>query len=172
MTTNELTSVAIKVFAIYILVHAILSIPTFIATFSGLHFDRSNSWTEQVFWLLSVSSIVLLLIITVLVWKLAGRVVEKASSDVEKSESCGIDESFLLSLLGIYLCVEAVMRFGFVSMSAYTQSQHIDGVALQTIAYIAGYLFQFIIGSTLILKSSGWIRFIKWLRGAGLTEKP
>ena len=64
------------------------------------------------------------------------------------------------------------MRFGFVSMSAYTQSQHIDGVALQTIAYIAGYLFQFIIGSTLILKSSGWIRFIKWLRGAGLTEKP
>ena len=111
MTTNELTSVAIKVFAIYILVHAILSIPTFIATFSGLHFDRSNSWTEQVFWLLSVSSIVLLLIVTVLVWKLAGRVVEKAPSAVEKSESCGIDEAFLLSLLGIYLCVEAVMRF-------------------------------------------------------------
>ncbi len=172
MTTNELTSVAIKVFAIYILVHTILSIPTFIATFSGLHFDRSNGWTEQVFWLLSVSSIVLLLIITVLVWKLAGRVVEKVSSDVKKSESCGIDEAFLLSLLGIYLSVEAVMRFGFVSISAYTQSQQRDGVALQTIAYIVGNLFQIIIGLTLILKASGWIRVIKWLRGAGLTEKP
>jgi hypothetical protein len=173
MTTNELTSVAIKVFAIYVLVHAILSIPSFVVTYSGLGFDRSIVSSEQLFWLLAISSIVLLLIITVFLWKLAGRVAEKVSSDVGINENHGkIDQEFLLSLLGIYLCVDAVIRFGFVCISAYTQAQHSDEIALQTIAYIVGYLFQIIVGLTLILKASGWIRIMNWLRGAGLTEKP
>ena len=166
MTTNELTSVAIKVFAIYVLVHTILYIPSAIVIYSSLSFDRSNGWSEQVFWFLSFSSIVLLLIITVFVWKLAGQVAEKASSDVVQSESCGFDEPFLLSLLGIYLSIDAVIQFGFLFMSAYTESQYNGGIDLAPIAYIVGYLLQIIIGLTLILKASGWLRFIKWLRGA------
>ncbi len=172
MTTNELTSVAIKVFAIYVLVHAILSIPPFIVAYSGLGFDHSNGSSGQLFWFLATASVVILVVVTALLWKLAGRVAEKASSGVGKNESHGINEVFLLSLLGIYLSVDAVMRFGFVCIDAYTQSQHIDGIALQTIAYIVGYLLQLIIGLTLIIKANGWVRLLKWLRGAGLMEKP
>jgi hypothetical protein len=172
MTTNELTSVAIKVFAIYVLVHTILSVPRYVVTYSGLGFDRSNGLSTPLFWLLAVSSIVLLVVATVLLWKLAGRVAEKTSIGAGKSESYGIDEAFLLSLLGVYLGVDAVMAFGFVCISAYTQSHQNYGIGLQTIAYIVGYPFQFIIGLTLILKANGWVKLLNWLRGAGLTEKP
>ena len=134
MTTNELTSVAIKVFSIYVLVQAILFIPSLTVAYSTFGLDRSNDPSEFLFWLLGASSIVLLIMITVFMWKLANHVATKASSANEERSSYGI--------------------------------------ALQTIGYIIGYLFQTIIGMTLIVKASGWARFIKWLRGAGLTEKP
>lgn len=169
MTTNEITSVAIKVFAIYVLVQTIFSIPTFTAAYSTFDSIRSS---QGLFWFLGIAALLILLVAAFLLWKLANQVATKVTNGNEKSNTSSIDQSFLLSLLGIYLGIDGIIRFGFVCLSAVSQTQDGRDIALATIGYIFGYIIQILVGLSLILKARGWAKFLNWLRGAGLTEKP
>ena len=169
MTSSEITSVAIKVFVIYVLVQSIFSVPSFVAAYSSFGLNNSS---QALLWVLGIASILLLLVISFFLWKLANRVAEKTAIGSNKSNGAVISEPFLLSLLGVYLGIDGIVRFGFVCLSAVSQTQDGREIALETIGYIVGYLIQIIISLTLILKARGWAKFLNWLRGAGLAEKP
>ena len=169
MTSNEITSVAIKVFAIYVLVQSIFFVPSFVAAYSSFGINNSN---QTLLWILGIASFLILLVMSYLLWKLANRVADKAAICSNQSNAAGITEPFLLSLLGVYLGIDAIVRFGFVSLSAVSQTQDGRDIALETVGYIVGYLLQIVVSLTLILKARGWARFLEWLRGAGLAEKP
>lgn len=172
MTNKELTSVAIKGFSIYVLVHAILSVPFLTQTLSthGGFYENSGS-SKILLLLLGVTAFVLLVFLAIFLWRLANQIVTSASAQKDPDENSKIDASFLISLLGFYLILEGLLRFGYACTSAFTQTQDGGELSVQTIAYIVGHLIQAIIGLTLVIKSHGWVEFLRWLQRAGLKGK-
>jgi len=171
VTTRELTGVAIKVFAIYILVQAIAGLPLLANALVFNALDGITSNNETLYWLLGGASFIALLILAVLMWNLANRVVRQTSDQLPKDESFGITESFLISLLGVYLTVEGIQGFAYATTSTLVIMQENREFAVQNIAYLVGNFLQIIIGLSLMLKASGWANFLRWLRTAGLKGK-
>jgi len=171
MTNKELTSVAIKVFAIYVLVQAILSVPLLVNAMATYGFSEHRSGGSILLWLLGAAAFILLVGLTVFLWKLATRVATQASAQVEDGKSSKVDDGFLISLLGLYLTFEGLLRFGYTCTSLYIQNQSTEEYSAQTLAYVIGYLIQVVIGLSLILKAHGWLALLRWLREAGLKGK-
>jgi membrane-anchored glycerophosphoryl diester phosphodiesterase (GDPDase) len=171
MTSKELTSLAIKVFAIYVLIQAILSLPMLANSliFNALDGSRGNG--EVLFWLLGSASLIALIVLVVFMWKLANRIVKQTSESPLQEDSPDISESFLVSLLGVYLTFEGLQGFGYATTNTFVLLQNSRELVTQNIAYLIGNLVQIVIGLSLILKTSGWVSFIRWLRGAGLKGK-
>ena len=172
MTNKELTSVAIKVFSIYVLVQAILSVPYLanaLVTHGGFFENQRSS--NFILGLLGITAFALLVLLAIFLWKLANKIVDKSTAPVNADENSKIDASLLVSLLGLYLTFDGLLRLGYVCVSAFAQTQDGGELALQTKAYIAGYIIQVSIGLTLVLKSEGWLRFMRWLQRAGLKDK-
>jgi hypothetical protein len=172
MTNKELTSVAVKVFSIYVLVHAVLSVPYLVNTLitHGGFFENQGD-NKFLLGLLGSAAFILLVFLAGILWKLANKVVEKSSDQVDVEESSKIDSSFLVSLLGFYLTFDGLLRFGYACASAFAQAQDGGDLSVQTKAYVAGFLIQIIIGITLVLKAEGWVRVLRWLQRAGLKGK-
>ena len=172
MTSKELTSIALKAFAIYVLVHAILSVPFLTQTyFSHGGFYENLDDSKNLLLFLGAASFILLVILAIFIWQLANQIVTSTKAPPEPTDDSKIDASFLLALLGFYLIFDGLLRFGYVCTSAFTQVQDGREVSVQTIAYIVGHLFQATIGLTLIIRSHGWLEFIRWLQRAGLKGK-
>ncbi len=172
MTNKELTSVAIKVFSIYVLVQVILSVPylTNALVSHGVFFENQSS-NNLLLGLLGAAALVLLLFLAIFLWKLANKVVAKSSAQTVEDKGSKIDASFLISLLGLYLTFEGLLRLGYTCASAFMQTQDGGELSLQTKVYVVGYLIQVTMGLTLVIKSKGWVRLLRWLQGAGLKGK-
>jgi hypothetical protein len=153
-------------------VQAILSVPLIanaLVAYGGFFDNRSSN--KILLWLLGTASFVLLVFLAIFLWKLANNIVTKSSAQVDASENSEIDANFLISLLGLYLIFDGLLRFGYVCTSAFMQTQDGGELSLQTKAYVLGYLIQVIIGITLVIKSHGWVGVIRWLQRAGLKGK-
>ncbi len=150
---------------------AILSVPILVNASATYGFNHNQNSHSLLLWFLGATSLILLVALTVFLWKLANKVVTQSSDQIEKGESPFMDESFFISLLGLYLVFEGILRFGYACTSAFMQVQEGSELSVQTISYVIGYLLQVIVALTLILKAQGWVRFLKWLRVAGLKDK-
>ncbi|MEW8077622.1 MAG: hypothetical protein AB2784_21965 [Candidatus Thiodiazotropha endolucinida] len=171
MTNKEITSVALKVFAIYVLVQAILSIPLLVNAAATYGFSENQNNSSLLLWFLGAIAFILLVVLTVFAWKLAIKIATHSSAHIEERETFEVDESFFISLLGLYLLFEGILRFGYACISAFMLVHEGSELSVQTMSYVIGYLLQLIIGLTLVLKAHGWMRFLRWLRVAGLKGK-
>ncbi len=171
MTSRELTSVAIKVFAIYIIVQAIFSVPLFANALVRYGFFENDDPNEILLWLIGIASIIVVIVLAILMWKLANRIISQANASNEGNDVSVITEGFLISLLGLYLIIKGLLQFGYASSSSYMILQAGGEVTAQNISYVVGNLIQVVIGISLIIKAQGWVSFLKWLRTAGLKGK-
>ena len=146
MTTRELTNIALKVFAIYILLQAVSMTPMLYqaVTMLGENIQNQSAWLMGV----GIATLIALVAISVLIWKMANSFLEKATSVGSDSEqTTPVGESFLLSLLGIYLTFEGLQRFGFVCVAQYTKVKvgvSEEELTSETVLYLFGYFVQFI----------------------------
>ena len=170
MTNKEITSVAIKAFAIYVLVQAILSVPMLTSVATTYLYNEYRETGQFLLWLVGAASFIFLLIVVVLLWKLANTVVSQTSEETTDGRPTSIDAHFLISLLGLYLSIDGLLRFGYACLSAFTLIQETD-LPGQAIGYIIIALVQVLIGITLIIKAEGWLSLINSLRTAGLKGK-
>lgn len=176
MTGREITSLSIKLFAIYVLVNAVLAIPTFVMTLVGFA-GQSYLTPESVwFWALGVIAVLSLLVLFVVLWRLANRFVEPHEDTSDNTSPLAIDEPFVLSALGLYLSFDGLMRIATLSVRTYVSvgQNHVSlstAANAETIAYIVCYCFQVIFGLTLVLRSRGWAALLHRLRNAGLAAK-
>jgi|GEM_PF-5376277 len=176
MTGRELTSLAIRLFAIYVLVRAVLAIPALVQVLYGLggqaYLTPDSAW----FWGVGAFAVVLLVVLAVVLWRLATRFVGPAPAASGDGPSMTVDEPFVLSVLGLYLAFKGLLQIAFLAIGAYSALgptgplEH--GLKAQTIAYMLGYLVQLLLGLTLILRSHGWAALLRRLREAGLKAKP
>ena len=103
MSNKELTKLALKLFAIYVMVQAILAVPQFFQAYvmfsNGSEYNSAN-W----FMVISAVSITLLVMLSVFTWRLSVNVSTQIISESSDS-SLNISEVFILSALGLYLIV-------------------------------------------------------------------
>ena len=173
MTNRELTSVALKVFAIYILVQVSLALPQSIYSFIYVRDFHEPRLSDFWLWIAGVAAICAALLIALFVWRLSVQVVRHVEHEEVAAPQPHI-EPFILSVLGVFLIVQAMVELVYLITSAYIQAANPDnpeGVSTETIAYISGYLLQTIIGVTLVIRAKGWVGLLGRLREAGLSDK-
>lgn len=176
MTGRELTGLAIKVFAIYVLVNAVYAVAglvtTFLANRDGLYEGLPFFW----FWVLGAIAVVLLFTFGVVLWRVSKRTIEPPKPSAGESGIATISETFALSLLGLYLVFDGLRRTAFLAVGAYsefagTASSLDHGAAAQTLVYIGCYIVQIIVGLTLIFGANWWVSLLRRLREAGLGDR-
>ena len=168
MSNKELTKLALKIFSIYVMVQAILAVPQFFQAYVML---SNGSEYNSVNWFITISaiSIALLIILSVFIWKLSINVFEQATSDSSNSSS-NISESFILSVLGLYLIVFSLTRLAITSTSTYYIMQSTSDINFninQNIIYLVVYLVVALLGLSLVIRTDGWARLLIKLRVAG-----
>ena len=168
MDSKDLAKVALKVFSIYIMVSAILTIPSFYQGYLGIMSDpySSANW----FTLITTTSLILLFVLAIFVWRLSTSLTGSINTESNTSSSC-ISEEFLLSLLGLYLVFDGLTKICFSSISfyyKYINSNNLTEIMIQNMVYLSSYLILTIIGVTLVIKSNGWASLLHKLRTAGI----
>ena len=168
MNNTEITKVALKVFAVFVMVQAILIIPSFFQAYMSLSMGTDFNTSG---WFITVStiSIALLFLLSFFVWRLSNKL---ATSFTEHNinHSSLTSESFILSILGLYLIFEAIKNFSISSVGlfyAIETSTQSESKFTQIGVYLLVYFIQFIIGLTLIIKTKGWLSVLNKLRVAG-----
>lgn len=176
MTGRELTSLAIKVFAIYVLVQAVFAVAGLVVV---LHEGRT--WLSQglsTFWIWALGAVAaaLLFIFVVVMWRLSRKIVQPPPFGLPETNAASITEAFVLSVLGLYWVFEGLLRSALLSLGTYAAlssfaGTEVHGVWARTIAYLGCYGVQIVVGLTLILRTNGWAALLRRLREAGLGSK-
>ena len=168
MSNKELTKLALKVFSIYVMVQAILAIPQFFQVYLML---KNGTGHDNAGWFIAISaaSVVLLVMLSVFIWKLSVNISTQLITE-STSSSSNVSESFILSVLGFYLVVYGLTRVSVTSTSTYYLLQTTSDVNLsiaQNIVYLIVYVVVAILGLSLVIKTNGWVRLLNKLRVAG-----
>ncbi len=168
MTNKELTSLAIKVFAIYILVQTLMIFAfngqSMISFFQGI---AENLWA-----LMSLLASVLLLITCWILWRMANAIIDKVKTPKQRGDEYRIDQVFFLHLIGFYCICQALIEAIGYSLSLHYMSSpeqfgydHFSGQKMVIFFNYFAALVQFGIGLSLLIKPYGWARLFQKIRG-------
>ena len=147
---------------------AILVIPSFFQAYVMLS-NGSEYSSAQWFTVIGIVSIVLLVILSVFIWKLSTNTTTY-TKEPSGSLTSGLSEAFLLSLLGLYLIFNGLFKFAISSAGTYYSikaSTDVNYEISQHIIYLGIYLVQIVIGLTLVIKSNGWLALLNKARVVG-----
>ncbi len=104
-----------------------------------------------------------------MLWRHSGKIL--SDSDAAKpSGNAGDLEPVVLSALGIFLTVQGLVRLANISTSVYIMSRGLEQVRGESIAQLIAYLFQVIVGVSLVIGSKGWAALLHKLRYGGLEK--
>ena len=171
MTSKEITSVAIKVFAIYALVQAIFSVPVMVNALAYFGIFERGEANALLLLLPGIVSFFIVVTLVIFLWKLANSLVEQSTVSPEDQDDRAVTADFLISLVGFYLVLEGLIQFGYSSITSYTSFQETRTLSIEQNMYVIGNLVQIAIGLALIVKAQRWVSFLNWLRSAGLNHK-
>jgi len=172
MTTKQLTALALKIFAIYVFVEFLFALPQLFVAFQS---TRNFSASEDVGWAYILAAAFLFLTILAVayyVWKLAEKLLAQIKPD-DANDGIPDLEGFILSVLGLFLIVRAVVVLIYSSTGMYVQAidpDNPDGVSAESAAYFFAYMIQLLVGATLVIKTKGWVRVLRRFRQAGLHD--
>jgi len=166
MNSTEISKLALKIFAIYIIVQVLLSIPQFFQAYVMLS-NGTEPNSDKWFILIAAASVIALFSLSLLIWKLSNNTKAVLSKNSDNSIPY-ISEEFILSILGIYLIVYGLTRTIVVATSAYysLSSNDINYELTQGVIYVITYLLTALLGLSFIVRSKGWSILLNKLRTA------
>ena len=159
MTSRELAVVAVKVFAIYVLVRAVLLVPTTLLSLFSVGFRHASDDINLYLFAISTVSISILatFAVGIMLWRHSDKILS-GSDGKEPAIDAGELEPIVLSALGIFLSVQGLVRLANLGAAVYIMSRGMEQVRGESIAQLIAYLFQVIIGISLVIGSKGWPR--------------
>ena len=172
MTSRELTVVAVKVFAIYVLVQAVLLVPTTLQSLFSAGFRYASGDIKLYLFAIGAVSVSILasFAVGIMLWRHSGKILS-GSEESEPAVDAGELEPIVLSALGIFLSVWGLVRLANLGAAVYIMSRGMEQVRGESIAQLIAYLFQVIIGISLVIGSKGWAALLQRLRYGGLENR-
>ncbi len=168
MTNREITSLAFKIFAIYILLISIRQ-------FSQLHYLYSNFFpdTVQFIFLVPILIIILLISLAFMLWKLSNNVFNTMVKNKDDGDDLKVDQPFILNIIGFYLLFHGFLELAASIISLImmqgipTDSYQVvitPEQKYQSVFYAIGSFVKVVIALTLILRSKGWMKLFQRIR--------
>lgn len=166
MTRKETTAIALKCFAIYIMVQMIISIPSFVSI--GLNIGHMIGKPEPTPLTIIIPSLSIIIgfAIAFFLWKTTNSILEKDTSPSTDQSDIGVDEvvKLVLGCMGIYFIIDALIVLPGATASLTDQQNYQFGYSLM---YFSTQILEIIFGALLVTKPAKWLKII---RSAG-TEK-
>lgn len=158
MNTREVTAIAIKLLAIWLLVHVIIYIPSLAVAFTSVQDFNQTKLPQWLYYALVASSLIIGFLAAILLMRTSNSVL--ASTGTESTGS-NIDQTFLLQLAGIFFIVTALTSLPGILLNL----GKVSTVQTDTIFYLGGKLFELGVGLYLLTKPAVWARLLNRLRG-------
>ena len=159
MSPKDITSIAIKFFGIYLMVNVVLYFPSMIMSLTALEQYQEESFSSSVFVTVVGSFILLGIIVSFVLMRLANSIASK-TPDVDESP-INLSQEFLLQILGVYFIVSGLSAMPSYGISIFKTAKP----ELATVLYGVGYLFQVAVGCYLLIKPVVWGQWLNKLRG-------
>ena len=163
MKRKETTAIALKCFAIYILVQLIISLPTL--TQLGVKFEYWSGQEANNALIFSIPffSVALGIGAFYLLWRTSNSVLEKESSSSQESEDLGVDGvmKIILSCMGVYFVIDAAMILPYAFVNFQIARSVPDSQVLLSFMNLVTQILEITFGSLLIAKSSKWVKMIR-----------
>ena len=159
-------------FALYALLKALVLMPAlFPSLLSVLNFDEATAILASLISLLSLGVIVA---VGVGLWRLSSSLADRLMEGPPPDSGASFDllsfERVALSILGLYIAINALVWIGMATGTAVSASKFAEGAPVVDfqlgIALLARFL-ELIIGVTLIVGGRGWARVLHRLRTFG-----
>ena len=175
MTNKDLTSLAIKIFAIYVFMEAIILIAQ-----TGIFLKEYISLGKAWLLLTPVFATVGLIAVFIILWKLSKNIIDVLAKPTKQLDNLKIDQIFILHLIGFYLVVVGLLGLAQGGMSLYYVyfyqasefgSSYRPELSGQTVFHIIVSLIKIGFGLTLILRPYGWAKIFNRFREFGLSKK-
>ena len=162
MTTRNVTAIALRLFALWLLVQVITNVPGLVMLLTTLEQYQGQAIARYLHVLLIASCSAIGLLAAYLIWRAAGSAL-KHSCDT-KHEQLGLDgQRFLLQLGGICFVVFALASLPR-SLAALA---HAQAFSYTTLLWPAGLVFQLLAGLALVVGASRWVALLSRLRARG-----
>jgi hypothetical protein len=158
MNAREVTAIAIKLLAIWLLVHVIVYIPSFAVAFTSVQDFNQTELPEWLYYALVASSLIIGFLAAILLMRTSNSVLASTSTE---SMGSNVDQTFLLQLAGIFFIVTALVGLPGILLNLGKMSS----VETDTVFYVGGKLFELGIGLYLLIKPAVWVRLLNRLRG-------
>jgi hypothetical protein len=166
MTRKETTAIALKCFAIYIMVQMIINIPSFVSIGMniGLMMDKPEPTPLTI--IIPSLSIIIGFAIAFFLWKTTNSILEKETDPSADQSDIGVDEvvKLVLGCMGIYFIIDAIIVLpGAIASLANLQNTQFG----YSLMFFSTQILELIFGALLVTKPGKWLKII---RSAG-TEK-
>jgi hypothetical protein len=158
MNTREITAIAIKLLAIWLLVHVIIYIPSLAVAFTSVQNFNQTELPQWLYYALVASSLIIGFLAAILLMRTSNSVLALTSTE---STGSNIDQTFLLQLAGIFFIVSVLAGLPGILLNL----GKISSVETDTVFYLGGKLFELGVGLYLLIKPSVWVRLLNRLRG-------
>ncbi len=166
MTRKESTIIALKCYAIYIIVQLIVSLPILVGI--CLKLGRFGQHDTSAFFIASISflSVVFCLATAFFLWKLANSLLIKETMPEPVSGEIGVDEvmKIILTCMGVYFAINAVIAFPSAFVDFQISRSNVDYQPLVSVVSLASVVLQIIFGCLLIAKPAKWVKKIRAIR--------
>lgn len=151
MNAREVTAIAIKLLAIWLLVHVIVYIPSFAVAFTSVQDFNQTELPEWLYYALVASSLIIGFLAAILLMRTSNSVLASTSTE---STGSNVDQTFLLQLAGIFFIVTALAGLPGILLNL----GKVSIVQTDAIFYLGGKLFELGVGLYLLIKPTVWVR--------------
>ena len=160
MIKQQVTAIALRLLAIWLLIQTVLNLPSVFMILAGLDEYQQQVIPSGIYiaTLISVTGIGLFAVF--LINKIATSVLSNKTSESEQ-ELSNDTQKFIFQFAGLYFVVNAVAYLP----RSLSFIPHTAEISTSSLLWPMGLIFQLIIGIFLIVSSNFWLRFFRTLRG-------
>ncbi len=161
--TKETTSVALKFFAIYLLAHTLINIPSSLLVLTLQIQDEADSGLFIWSVIFAVSAFLISIVAFLLLWKTATSLAREAGDSEHKTEFIETERimKFLISCIGLVFAIRGLLEMPSFIFGPFGLARKVDySFSRQDIIFITGSLkpvLAVVIGFWLIAKPKQWL---------------
>ena len=160
MTTQNISAIAVRFLAIWLLVKLIFNLPGLSLLFGSIESYTQRDVPIGVYISMVVAVLVVGLIASYLMYKSSETILSKTKDETTEQLSSN-DHKFLIQLLGLYFIVTSITCLP----SSLSFLQYSDEIMFYNLLGTLGWVFQLIVGLFLIGSPKYWTLLLNKLRG-------
>lgn len=160
MNTKEITAIAIKFLAIWLLVQILLQVPSLLLVFNNIEGYVEKEFPINIYVSVVGSFLFIGSIASYLLFRVSNSVLNSMPNS-SNSEPGNISQQFLMQLGGTYFIISSLMVIlgAITSLRAQVPTEFTNNLRL------LGAFFELAVGLSMLIKSNVWVRWFAKLRG-------